>query len=306
MSRKQLCLFAVIALVTGLSTAASAQLANLRPEAGVYGCGTVLFDESAGNYAQFTINVAKVGPSFSGAFHWVEYAGPGVRPVAIQSGRILDMQFLARNHVVVHAVGTLAGRPARIAFELLDDLVIDSVSIRAKSLATQEGVPVSSYENGGGVSKGNVVVFKYPEIITVMGRGVVALKTNVGRFDVKATNSPLGLYGCVVFEEIDPLQTGPTARPVVRIELRKLLMLKAGEGKASMEGVGALNGKPAKVRITVYDNTSPGPGATGIADFFSIQATPTDLTYDLKEYVAEGPVVVGDIVVKTSNPAPPG
>lgn len=297
-SRKQLCLLAVLALSLVLATAASAQLVDYRPDVAIQGSGVVLFGNNTGNFAEFNVNVLKYGANLTGGFRWVEYTKPGVRPTTVLCKQVVGLKFLADNHVVIEAKGVLNDRPAKITFTVLDDGMMDAVKVRAETLPTTATMPTVIYEKGGGVAKGGVTIFRKPECCTTFGNGMIKVNDNIGRFSFKAMSAPNGLFGHLIYQEINPLATGPTVRPVVTIEMQRLLAIKQDGQRAIFEGLGIMNGLPAKIRVTVEDNVRPGPVVTDVADFFSIEATPTVPTFAPADYAAKGPLVRGDIVVQ--------
>ena len=311
MSRKHVVWFFVVALVLAMGVVVMAQTTDVVPDAYVRGTGVVQFTNT--NYAEFNVNVSQVGPAFFGGFKWAEYAnlsattaGAVVRPIVVVSKQVTGMQFLASNHVVVTAVGYYMDRPANLTFEALDDLNMDWVKITADTIVPPGStIPSIHYERAGGVSKGNIVIYRKPVgAYIAMGNGSIPIKQDIGVFSFRfiSDSSAAGGSGCLYYQEFNPMVMSPMIRPIARIQLTKVTLMKVNGNKAYIEGTGLLNNLPAKITVTAQDNVKP-PSPLTIFDYFAITAVPTVPTFVAADYSAGGPVTRGDIIVGRINAA---
>lgn len=304
MSRKHVCCIMLVALVLALGSTVMAQQADIAPDAYVRGAGVVQFSNT--NYAEFNVNVSQVGPAFFGGFKWAEYrltATPtniAVRPIVVVSKQVTAMRFLANNHVVVEAIGYYMDRPAKVTFEALDDLNMDWVKVTADTIVPPGStIPTIHYEKAGGVAKGSVTVYRKPVTgYIATGNGAIMVKRNIGTFSFKFVSNSAGASGSLFYQEFNPMVMSAVVRPVARIELNKVTLMKVDGKRAYIEGTGVLNNLPARITVTAQDNVWPGSPLT-VLDYFAITATPTVPTFVAADYAAAGPVIRGDIFVGT-------
>ena len=169
---------------------------DVAPDAYIRGAGVVQFSNT--NYAEFNINVSKVGPAFFGSFKWSEYrltATPtniAVKPILVVSKQVTAMRFIADNHVVVEATGYYMDKPAKVTFEALDHLNMDWVKVTADTIVPPGSlIPSFHYEKAGGVTKGSVTVYRKPVVgYFANGIGSIPVKRNIGTFSFNSSAMP--------------------------------------------------------------------------------------------------------------------
>jgi hypothetical protein len=91
-------------------------------------------------------------------------------------------------------------------------------------------------------------------------------------------------------------------RPSILIQVKQVTSLKVDGKAAVLQGIGMLNGTPARVTVSVVDNFKPSSTVLtdpAVArDTFKIEAYPIVMTLvAVKPYVASGPVFRGDLIV---------
>jgi len=274
-----------------LVTPVTAQVVDIAvPDAGVRGYGVVRLSND-GLTATFDINVARCGNQFIGGFSLIEdtTANAWGNIVVCKQVKWLEIK---GNTAVVTGIGYWNRMEAEIRLEVLDSLAGDYLHIVAKPL----GPLTIIYDHQGGVIKGDITVFGNTSCAFAKGYGLIKLHYGgIGRFDFHAATNPLGCQGTIKYAEYSPLSTNSSLRPSVCIDVPMVQFLRVDGRKAVLQGLGAINGRKAKVTVTVEDNIRTNSDAVfAIPDFFQIEAVPFDGS---REYRASGKLASGDIIV---------
>lgn len=278
------------------------------PDAYVRGWGaiTIPFPEAVirkPNLGFFGINVNQFRDQVYGGFHYREVTPEG-KVVAWMYSRIVQKLEVRGNTATILAEGVVNGQRAIISIEALDDLAGDWMRISASGYF----LDVVLYNAAGGVSQGNIQIWKRPPPGSLtFGHGAVALPENrimagntlgVFKFDVR--NFPSGPVGGLSYTE------AAMNRPGVRIFVPQFAVLEVKGNKATMAGNGTINGRPAKVHVEVVDNMDPQSRVPTlippVPDEFALRADylispQLDMPQPAPYYVKR-PLVKGDIVVR--------
>jgi hypothetical protein len=248
--------------------------------------------------AKFDINVYRCGNILSGWVRFTEFIPDGSCLNTVVTRQITGLEVVG-NVANVTAVGALNGVPAKISVTALDDLAGDNLKIVASSLVTDSAV-CREYVRQGGVTEGDLVVFSRIQITGVAkGRGAINHDRNVCKFEFSATSTSDGcVQGAINFTENDPRIMSIIPRPLVRITVPKVTMLKIDGKVATLQGPGTFNGKPARVTVYVEDKYTPGTQTfVAVSDLFVIEAVlETGAVYAVKGLLVNGDIVVMDLI----------
>lgn len=290
-------LLAAVLLTTVTVSLSFAQSAILpRPEAGVRGTGAIALPNHGKNVGLFNINVAKYGTVLVGGFRYVEVGPTSSAPVCVIFSRMITgLTFNGNNYAKVTAVGYWNGMLSDITVMALDDNPSgDNFHITAKPRSPLTII----YDEGGGLIKGDLVVYNNAPTGAAKGAGTIQVNKNIGKFAFTARNTLTGPTGNVYYVEFSPTATSVVVRPPVVIYLAAIGSLDVTGFTATIKGRGTFNGMPAAIVVTAVDNSMlMGPMAK--PDWFSIKAVtlPGPTLMPTYQYSAEGPLTTGDIVV---------
>lgn len=284
-------------MVPLLGCVSSAQTIVPLPDCGVRGSGAITIHEV--NLGVFDINVAKSGSILLGGFKYTEITPDGRRVCTIYSQSLTRLEVLG-NAATVQAFGYWNGMPSDLTVKCLDDVGGDYFYILARPRS-----PITIiYEAGGGLVKGDIVVFTAPATPQCLtkGNGTIAVGQNTGRFSFVAEKSGDVVKGTLKYVEYSPL-ADPTAQPPVRIYIPSVQTLRIlSPNEVVFAGRGTLNERPAFVEVRVIDRTNGISPDLAARDEFYIRALmlATDSLSRIG-YQAGGPLTSGDIVVAVQN-----
>lgn len=278
------------------------------PLPSVRGCGAIAIPNgnTAPNLGTFEINVVKQSNGVFGGVKYMEITPTGQRKNVIYSWQVTSLD-ITGNKAVVKATGVWNNMPCAILVEATDDNVAgDTFHI----VATPKN-GVAPYDQGGPLVKGDIVVTN-PQAVPInlaQGAGAIAVGTEgklLGMFNFKAQSCGEKVMGCICYNEVPavrPTPGTPIPPPGVKIYCPAVTVLVVDGNKAILSGNGFYNGQKALIEVTVEDNAVPSPTPPNTPDVFNIKATPAaDVVDPLPVYEAGGPLVMGDVVVKTITP----
>lgn len=292
----RLLILVLVAVIFAVCTPlAFAQVAAPQPDAGVRGSGAILTTDSA--LGAFDINVAKFGTTLSGGIRYTEITPDGRRGAVIYSQSIDDLG-IDRGSAIIKATGYWNGIASKLTVEVLDAAAGDRFRIIAEPISTPTGPTFLPYDQGGPLTRGDIVVFNASQTpdAYAKGYGTIDLSPVLGRFEFGAAKSGDNVKGSIGYMELNPIAASPIARPRIAIYCPSVQTLTVTGNTAVLTGKGTLNGRPASIKVDVTDNSvlaSPAP----VADYFHIIATPLNASSAMPAYEASGYLKTGEISV---------
>ncbi len=254
----------------------------------------------------FNINVTE--------FRGLLYGGMNYRRVS-PDGRLKSYMFSTRieslevngNFATIRASAIYNGKPACMFVEVLDD---NPSGDWAHFQANGCMLTVIYEDTAGGLVSGDVKVWTRPAPRAMAsGAGAIALpigipeKPRLGVFQFKAETTPWGPEGSLQYTE-GPVSANTYGNSIFVPRWEKF---GAVGNKAEMAGRGYWNGRAALVSVRVEDNVDPRKQylIAPPPDFFEIHAMLLfpDTRLGAPEYHAGGPVIRGDIIVRTGGAA---
>ncbi|MEJ5298291.1 MAG: hypothetical protein WHZ52_09680 [Armatimonadota bacterium] len=245
-------------------------------------------------------------------FRGLLYGGMNYRRVT-PDGKLKSYMFSTRiealeikgNFATIRAQAVYNGKPACMFVEVLDDTPSgDWAHFQANGCM----LTVIYEDTAGGLNSGDIKVWTKPAPRAVaMGAGAIALpgpvvdKQRLGVFQFKAETTPAGPAGSLHYTD-SPYNAASFGNNIFVPRWEKF---GAVANRAEMAGRGYWNGRPAMVVVKVEDNVDPRARylVAPPPDFFEVQAKllNADPRLGAPEYVAGGPVIRGDIIVKTER-----
>jgi hypothetical protein len=269
-----------------------------QPDAGVRGSGAIA--TSSGNAGAFDINVAKFGAALAGGFRYMEVTPTATRANVIISQAINDLQ-INGGAAVIKASGFWNGMPSDLIVEVLDAASGDHFHIVATPVGTPTGPTIQPYDEGGPLTRGDIVVFSGPPVPDAFAKGIgtISLNPNIGRFEFASAEFGDNVKGNIMYVEMNPMVMSAMSRPKVVIYCPAVQALTVTGNSAVLTGNGTLNGRPAAIEVGAIHNSLLG-GQVAVPDHFHIKATPLNPSSTMPGYEAEGDLKTGDIVVGTN------
>jgi len=297
----------VVALPILLAASSLSQISpSPEPDAGVRGTGAI--QTSDGGVGVLDINVARSGGVLFGGFRFQESFASSIvnRGNVIYSQAITGLTIAPKSDsavpvltATVDAIGFWNGMRSTLQV-YVEDLGPGKDFIRI--VARPEFLDVI-YIREGYLIKGDIVVYlsqPVPDAIA-KGYGVIAVGTNLGKFEFIAERTGGVVRGKLYYTEYNPRVMSPIVRPRVQIFIPEVSLLTVESNVASLAGKGTFNGRPAYVEVRAID-WSP---AYRRPDEFYITARPLDNSSgSYFFYRAGGPLLSaypGEIVVRVSN-----
>jgi hypothetical protein len=297
---------AVVALVILAGSPSLSQVSpSPQPEAGVRGTGAIQTSDTS--VGVLDINVARSGNILFGGFRFQESSADSL----VNPGNIVYSQAVTGLTIApkpgspvsvltatVDAVGFWNGMRSNLQV-YVEDLGSGKDFIRV--VARPEFLDII-YIREGYLFKGDILVYETQPVPNALakGYGVIAVGTNLGKFEFVAERMGDVVKGKLYYVEYNPRVISPVARPKVQIYIPQVTVLTVQDNTATLAGKGTFNGRPAYVEVRAID-WSP---AYRRPDEFYITARPLSSSLQNFYYNAGGPLLPqypGEIVVRIGN-----